>query len=279
MAPSTHMTLGTPHFVTGRIVDGKPDFHVVALRYKLRPSDQVTYVNPAAVEFETHEVRFGLTEGKLTCEMKGHLPTTEEARSVVEPVLRAWEVDADLRWNRGQFRFEFDGADIIDRSPIPPGVVRGHAHVLLGAASVSAVGTVSFHVTRSHYPEPPGTFRLNPDAESILLRYQGYLGGREPLLSMAYFCLTVLEANAGNRASAAVMYRVDKPVLRKMGELTTRRGDRLSARKAVAGPAQPLTGAEGAWLEAALKALIWRVGDTRDATALPLITLADLPVI
>ena len=260
-------------------VDAKPDFHVVALRYKLRPSDQVTYVSPAPVEFETQEVRFSLTEGKLTCEMKGHVATAEEARSVVEPVLRAWEVDSDLRWNRGQFRFEFDGADIIDRSPIPPGVVRGHASVLAGVGSISAVGTVSFHVTRAHYPEPPGTFRLNPDAESILLRYQGYLGGREPLLSMAYFCLTVLEANAGNRESAAMMYRVDKAVLRKVGELTTRRGDRLSARKATAGHALPLTGEEGAWLEAALKTLIWRVGDTRDATALPLITLADLPVL
>lgn len=260
-------------------VDAKPDFHVVALRYKLRPSDQVTYVSPAPVEFETQEVRFGLTEGKLNCEMKGHFASAEEARFVVEPVLRAWEVDADLRWNPGQFRFEFDGADIIDRSPIPAGVGRGHAYMLCGVGSISAVGTVSFHVTRAHYPEPPGTFRVNPDAESILLRYQGYLGGREPLLSMAYFCLTVLEANAGNRASAATMYGIDKAVLRKMGELTTRRGDRFSARKAIAGPVLPLTGEEGAWLEAALKALIWRVGDTRDAAALPVIKLADLPLL
>jgi hypothetical protein len=142
-------------------------------------------------------------------------PAAEEARAVVEPVLRAWEVDADLRWNRGELRFEFDGADIIDRSPLPPGVIRGHAHAL-GVAAISGVGTVSVHVTRAHYPEPPGTFRLNPDAESILLRYQGYLGGREPLLSMAYFCLTVIEANAGSRASAAVTYGIEKAVLRKM---------------------------------------------------------------
>lgn len=258
-------------------MDAKPDFHVVSLRYKLRPSDQVTYVSPPSVGFETEEVRFRLADGKLTCEMKTHVSTAEEARAVVEPVLQAWEVDADLRWNRGELRFEFDGADIIDRSPLPPGVIRGHAHVLAGVAAISGVGTVSVHVTRAHYPEPPGTFRLNPDAESILLRYQGYLGGREPLLSMSYFCLTVLEANAGSRASAAMTYGIERTVLGKMGELTSRRGDRSSARKATPGPVQPLTGPERAWLEAALKALIWRLGDTRDATALPLITLADLP--
>jgi hypothetical protein len=260
-------------------VDAKPDFHVVSLTYKLQPSDQVTYDSPTPVEFETEDVRFRLASGKLLCEMKGHISTAEEARAVVEPVLRAWEVDADLRWNRGELRFEFDAADIVDRSPRLPGVVRGHADVLLGVAAVSAVGTVSVHVTRAHYPDPPGAFRLNPDAESILLRYQGYLDGREPLPSMAYFCLTVLEATGGSRASAARKYRIDRAVLGKLGELTSRRGDRLSARKATAGPALPLTGPETAWLEAALKTLIWRLGDTRRATALPLITLADLPTL
>jgi len=42
--------------------------------------------------------------------------------------------------------------------------------------------TLSCDVTRVRYPEPPpGTFRLSADAESILLRYEGYLNGREPL--------------------------------------------------------------------------------------------------
>ena len=209
--------------------------------------------------------------------MKMHFPAAEAARAVIEPILRAWEVDADLRSNQGGLRFKFDGADIIDRSPVPAGVIRGHGILLSGVASISGVGTVSVHVTHAHYPEPPNTFRLTPNAESIFLRYQSYLAGHEPLLSMAYFCLTVLEANAGGRASAATAYKIEEAVLRKMGELTSRRGDRSSARKVISGPVQPLTGSEGAWLEAAVKALIWRLGDTRDATALPLITLADLP--
>lgn len=274
-------------------MDAKPDFHVVFLRYKLRPSDQVTYVSPTPVEFETEEGRFRLAEGKLTCELKSHFSTAKEAQAVVVPVLRAWEVDADLRRTRGELRFEFDGADIIDRSPLPPGVIRGHLHALTGEVALSAAGTVSFHLTRVHYPEPPGTFRLNPDAESILLRYQGYLDGREPLLAMGYFCLTVLFASASSSSAsrttrdtrpgrakvrmAAKKYRIEEAVLRKMAELTTRRGDRTSARKATAGPALPLTSPEKAWLEAALQKFIWRLGDTRPVTALPVITLADLP--
>jgi hypothetical protein len=113
----------------------------------------------------------------------------------------------------------------------------------------------------------------------MLLRYHGYRDGREPLLSMAYFCLTVLEANAGGRSAAARKYRIDKAVLHKLGELTSRRGDLATARKATAGVAAPLTGPETAWLEVAVKTLIWRLGDTGDTTKLPSITLAELPIL
>jgi hypothetical protein len=69
---------------TARSNAESPDFHVVSLRYKLRPSDHVTYVSPAPVAFETEEVRFRLADGKLVCEMKTHLSSAEEARAVVE---------------------------------------------------------------------------------------------------------------------------------------------------------------------------------------------------
>ena len=259
-------------------VDSGPDLHVVSLRYALLSTELITYVNPPPVEFETEEARFRLADGSVTCDMKTHFPTAAAARAVVEPILRAWEVDADLRRKQGELQFKFDRAEIIDRSPAPPGVIR--AHLVAPAPAISACligGTVSVHESRDHYPEPPGTFRLNPDAESILLRYQGCLAGREPLLSMAYWCLTVLEANAGGRKLAATDYRIEEAVLRMMGELTSRRGDRLSARKATAGPAQPLTGPESAWLAAAVKTLIWRLGDTRKPPALPLITMSDFP--
>ena len=257
--------------------DSGPDLQVVSLRYVLQSTGQVTYVNPPPVEFETTEVRFTLAEGKLACEMKTHFQTVEAARAIVQPILTAWEVNADLRRSQGELRFKFDGAEIIDRSPPTPGAIRGHGHMFEHEDTLSATGTVSLHVSRAYYPEPPGMFRLSPDAESLFLRYQGYLAGREPLPGMAYFCLTVLEAYGGGRTLAAKAYRIDEKVLRKIGELTSLRGDPLTARKAIAGPTQPLTGPESTWLEAAVKTLIWRLGDTRDATELPLITLSDLP--
>lgn len=266
------------------MMDSEPDLHVVSLRYALRSSDQVTYVDPPPVEFETQDACFRLASGKLICKMKTHFSTPDAARALVEPTLKAWEVDADLRWNRGELRFVFEGADIIDRSPVPPGQIRGQAFMTEGSDVVCMVGTVSVHVTRDQYPDPPPpTFRLNPDAESILFRYREYLDGRVPLPEMAYFCLTVVQTKGRRkgkrREDAAQTFRIHKDVLGKIGELTSERGGRQDARKAGSWP--PLTGPERAWLEAAVKMLIWRVGDSRvgdtHAADLPLITMADLP--
>lgn len=255
-----------------------PDLHVVSLQYALRPSDGVSYANPPPLEFETEEARFRMAAGKLTCEMKTHFPTAEAARAVVEPILRAWEVDAGLRGNRGELRFKFDGADIVDRSPVPPGVIRGAVSLVLPAVSFSGTGTVSVHITRNQYPDPPpSSFRLNPDAQSILDRYNRYLDGGETLLAMAYFCLTVLEVNAGSkqRTSIATRCRIHKDVLSTMGRLTSEHGDRLNARKASA--AHPLTGSESGWLEAAVKKLIWQLGTPEAERSW--ITMSDLPAL
>ena len=217
-----------------------------------------------------------MAAGELTCEMKTHFSTAEAARAAVEPILRAWECHADLKWSRGELRFKFDGADIIDRSPVPPGTIRGIGFAVSPASLVCSAGTVSVRVTRGHYPDPPpSTFRLNPDAQSLLDRYNRYLDGGEPLLNMAYFCLTVLEASAANRADAAIRYRIDKQVLSTIGRLTCEHGDRLNARKASA--SLPLTGLERAWVEAAVKKLIWQVGTPEPERSL--ITMSDLPAL
>ena len=257
----------------------EPDFHVISLRFLLQSNERVTYVNPPPLEFETENIRFRLADGKLTCEMKTHFSTEKEARLVVDPILKAWEADAELPWNRaGELQFKFEGAEIIDRSPAPRGVVRGHAHITLPPLRVNGVGMVSAHAQRDRYPEPPIDFRLNADVESMVHRYMNYLRGREPLPAMAYFCLTVLEAKSGNRKGrrghVAKTYQVEEAILEKMGELTSNCGDLLTARKAPA--RRPLSGSEGAWLEAAVKTLICRLGDTRK-TGLPLITMSDLP--
>jgi hypothetical protein len=248
-----------------------PELHVESLRYILQPDERFSYDNPPPLEFETAEARFRLANGVLTCEMKIHFSDANAARNVVEPVLRAWEALSDVRYNRGQLRFRFDQPQIVDRSPRPP----GSSMMVAMSGSSTFTATLSFHVTSKKYPEPPRDyFRLNPDAESILQRYRGYLDGREPLQSMTYFCLTIIERGAGSRNAAAAQYQIDNKVLRKIGELSSTRGDNLTARKAVA--AQPLSAKESSWLEAVVKILIQRIGDSRDPAQLPLITMSDL---
>jgi len=114
--------------------------------------------------------------------------------------------------------------------------------VALQGAYLVSTGTVTCHVTRKTYPDPPKGFHLTPDAESILLRFRGYQDGREPLLSLAYFCLTVVLSAAGGLSNAAKAFGIAKSVLRKFGELTSNRGDLTTARKARA-TKHPLTGA------------------------------------
>ena len=249
-----------------------PDLHVTKLHYTLVKSDTVSYETPAPIDFETDEARFLLAEGRLTCEMKIHTSAEAEARAAVEPLIRSWEVASDLKGNRGAFRLKYERPEIIDRRPLEPGENRAYIHVGLGALSIA--GTAVVHASLNSYPDPPGEFRLNANAESMWLRYKGYLEGREPLLSMAYFCLTLLEAVAGNRNEAARLFSVDVEVLRKIGELTSKRGDRTIARKASSTLA--LTGNEAAWLEIVVKALIFRVGGRAPGT-LQQIKLEDFP--
>ena len=94
---------------------------------------------------------------------------------------------------------------------------------------------------------------------------------------MAYFCLTVLEADAGGRRKAAVKHSIHELVLGKLGELTSDRGDRSTARKMSKVPVRPLSGGEIAWIEETIKRIILRMGDQRPLAELPKIMMTDLP--
>lgn len=262
--------------------DIKPDFHVVSLQYRLYHSDDVTFNNPPPVEFETDKAKLQLKDGILFCELKTHYGTESVARAAIEPILRAWELDAAIRGSFYGLKFVFDKAEIIDRTPIVPGQTRIVTSV--GALCMDAIlCSATVRVGKAKYPDPPLTFRLTPDVESLWLRYKAFIDGREPLLAMAYVCLTILEASVGNpragrRARAAKKFGIDATVLGKLGELTSKGGDRLTARK-VEGiqPMRPLTGPETEWIQSVVKALILRVGDSRDIASLPKITMADFP--
>ncbi|MGB8657132.1 MAG: hypothetical protein WCE90_05040 [Candidatus Zixiibacteriota bacterium] len=238
----------------------------------------VTFDNPQAMECETNSFRLRLDNGLVTFEPKEHFPSVDSARRIAYDFLRAWELDVALRLGRREIAFTFQDAHVVDRDPPPAGSVQVSKLNSLGMAAVA--GSLTLHVTRRRYPEPPKLFRSSPDVETLWQRFEGYLESREPLPSMAYFCLTLIEAKAGGRNQAAKLYRINKDVLSKLGELTSQLGDGTTARKVNQGRAlTPLTPSEKGWIEATVKLVIRRVGEIDSDSTLPLITMGDLPTL
>jgi hypothetical protein len=254
------------------------DPHVAKLRYRLVTAETVSFDQAPPVEREAEAFRMRLADDIVTFEMVEHHASEESARTCVQPYLRAWELDAALRFGHREIGFEFRDADVIDRDPPPPGT----AQVICPkpAVATATVGEVTLHFTRREYPEPPEGFVVSADVETMWHRYLGYLEGREPFISMAYFCLTVLEWSAGGRPEAAEQFGTDSEVLRTLGRLTSQVGDEETARKFNRqGERRPHTRAEKAWIEAAVKALIRRAGEwasNREAPR-PQLTMNDLP--
>ena len=252
------------------------DPHVASLTYAASPSDTASFENAPPIEGTTDGINYRLNHGQLRIEPNIHFPSIERAREHVDPLLASWEIDIALRFGSPELSFLYQTAEVIDRDPPPPG--SPHVIQVQSVASASASGTATLRVSRGHYPDPPTSFRTSPDVDTLWERYQGYRQGREPLPSMAYFCLTLLEAMAGSRSRAAKTFRISARVLTKIGQLTSERGDPSTARKyraVISG--SPLTGLEIHWLEEAIKAIIRRVGELSSTEALSTIELNDLP--
>ena len=218
-----------------------------------------------------------LHDDMLTVQMCKHFSSIKSAREEVEEDLRAWELDVALRLGPGELHFVFEDAVVIDRDPLPSGEPKV-IHASGGAVVALRGSAVTVHVGRGKYSEPPTRYRATPDVETLWQRFEGYRKGLEPLLSMAYFCLTLIEARAGGRQQAANRFSIDEQVLRKLGEITSIRGDGTSARKLnQQSTLAPITPAEIAWTEAAVKAIIRRVAELDPSNRLPQLTMSDLP--
>lgn len=252
------------------------DPHVQMMHYAVGSGESISYSDPEPLSFANHLGAFDLNLGKLKIAPVEHFPDDEEARQAIEPFLRAWEMEADLISNVGMIRFTFERVELIDRDPPPPGAPQ--IIQLKGIASVSVFGHASVHLTCGKYPGPPDAFRATSEVEHAYRRWIGYRSGKEPLQSMAYFVLTLLESSAGDRKEAARSFNIDLDVLRTIGRLISTKGDPGTARKVVPGTSfQELSGAEKAWLERVIPLIIRRVGEHASGTPLTLISLAHLP--
>ena len=258
-----------------------------SLVYRVESAENIIYDAPPSVQVAKDRWSGCLEDGILACRMKAHYASISDARTEIESYLRAWEVNANLKHGKGSIRFVYQDANVIDLAPQETG--RGVVLCPKAAMMTMSTMTSSVQVIRKNYPPPPRDFMVSPDVETLWGRYEGYLNGKERLSAMAYFCLTVIEVIYGGqrkkgentRKAAARTIKVDLEVLDTLGKLTSTRGDKTTARKFLA-QSLPLTKTECAWIEAVMKALIYRVGEYEysscgDCSALTEITMADFP--
>ena len=263
------------------------DPHVVALFYRIGHGDSVDYSKTPPLFCEERAFRLEVKDKRVRFEFKEHYATEDEARNAVEDYIGVWEFSACLENGLDSFRLNFERVQIEDRNPPLP--VPGVKNIAVRFQGAPAIVTVKLSVVKNHYPPLPSGLRLCPDVQTMYDRYMGYRRGKEPLASMAYFCLTMFEkrplSNRGysNRArkSAANEYWIDLDVLSQIGELSSEKGGQ-GARKA-RGINNDLTNQESRFLNVAVRAIIRRVAEKAYCLAngddLPQISLADLPPI
>jgi hypothetical protein len=254
---------------------------VIELYYNLKCIEGIEFESPPPIEGETTLFNYSLDNGKLIIKLKQHCSSIEEGKKLVTNFLSSWELDDALNNGRRRFEFIYHNSKIID-SDNPNALIHyGQVCLKLGVSG-------ELKVIYPSYPNHPKLFKASPDALTLWQRYEGYLENTEPLQSMAYFCLTLLEFRAGdrdkeskkkNREKAAEMYHIDLEFLNKIGRLTSQcKGTEETARKLKSGISpQPLTAREIEWIKAALKAIIRSVGEINAAPSLPTITMNELP--
>jgi hypothetical protein len=208
--------------------------------------------------------------------MKQHFASIQDARNAVEPYLRSWEIASGLTIGREELQFKYDSAHVMDRNPPTGNMNSATLNVTLDGVSLVAIGVVH-PLKRTNYPNPPTRFQTNPNVETMWHRYQEYVAGREPLQAMAYFCLTVMEHYAGGgKAGFCSKYQVDRTVRDTLGDLTSDRGTPTEARKMTGGA--PITDKERAWIDAAVKAFIRRMGEYDPNNPFPkILGMSELP--
>lgn len=253
------------------------DPHVVALHYEVEHTSSIDYssAEPLELHFDAFDVR--VEDSHVRFAMKHHFATKQDARAAVDDYIGGWELNAALVRGPNAFKLRYSRSEIEDRKPTP-GVINAHAEPVRLNFSASAQATVSPRT----YPKPPSmSLKRSPDVESMFHRYVGFREGREPLTTMAYFCLTVLEASTGEcrgrRAAAAQRYCISEAVLKQLGELSSTKGG-VGARKAE-GVQQNLNQQEKMFLEAAVTTIIRRAAEVAHypETSLKPITMFDLP--
>ena len=251
------------------------DPHVVALNYLIEHSRSIDYSDAEPLVVNDRKFQLTVENGRVRFELKQHFASVDDARKEIDDYIHRWEFDTSLKRGPNSFRLKFERPEVVDRNPIP-GVVSLSATSSLGTLESS----VQLVAVPPYYPSPPSDIALNPDIETMHHRYMGYKNGREPLASMAYFCLTVIESigkSKNKRKDAAEYFDISPKVLNEIGYLSSTHGG-PDARKHE-GTECPLSPAQSDFLNAAVRAIIRRAAQKAHSPqkTLPMISWKNLP--
>ncbi len=222
----------------------------------------------------------------LVVTLNRDFPTPAEAKAAVQPTLDAWEARSDIEYSPGEFRLQFEGHEMAMRNPPPPGTLVGVAAFMeLGTLRAVITGTTAPPIRRT-YPAPPIDFSLTPDVRSLHDRIVAGIEGREPIASLAYFCLTVAESVAPappttmprkpsrRRTAAAAQLAIDYTTLEMLGDLSSEYGG-ADGRKASSTKA--FTDDHHRWLRAVNREIFERLCAYAAGKQLKQLTMKDLP--
>lgn len=249
--------------------------YVECLYYTIKAGDGIFFENSNPIEKKLDNFELRLEGNDLECKMIKKYTKVEDARKEVECYLKAWEKYSILKSGFKVIEFMYNRAIIntLDSSEDLNGVSK----IIKKSGVFEVCGTVNIIVEKKIYLEPPQYFQLNENVEILQNRYEDYLRGKEKLPSMAYFCVTLIERDAGNRRQAAEKYKINKKVLDKLAELSSNKGDlEIDARKAKMNKG-PLTEKEINWIEETVRRIIIRVGEYENNPSLDLIDMSSLP--
>ncbi len=231
------------------------DPHVEYLEYRIEHGPDIDWSKAEPAAFEEDEFSVEVKDLCVRFRFTTHYASAEDARSAVESHIRNWEFHAGLLRGPDAFSLRFVRAEIADRLP-PAGLAPIKAHISSGIPRV----TVNLAPPRPPaYPKPPGRgLCRTPDVESMYQRYLGYRAGKEPLPSMAYFCLTMLNWMSKPRPASA-HFGIANNILRKVSDLSSNRGGQ-AARKAE-GSHLPYTKEDEQFLKIAVRTMTLRAAE------------------
>lgn len=242
---------------------------VTTLFYRL--DCRAPFAEPDPIQREIEIGKFELKDEVLTIDIRVECKTIAEARRLASPLVKAWQLEAEIcRHPLRGFRFAFWRAEIV-------GIVPKRAEHAPEPLEYEKDDEGQLVIEWRAYPPAPNT-RFTPEVEAACSRYfKAALDIGEPIQSAAYYVLTIAERASRGRREAASDLRIDEAVLRKIGELTSTRGDNATARKAIGPAAIPLSEEEARWIDSAVRLLLLHIGVV-EADGLPdRLEMSDLP--